>query len=440
MAIEWEKEVMDVLGNERFMLDEATRSRLSKDYYWYSPVLDELLKDKIADGIAIPATEEDVQLILKLAYKYKIAVTIRGGGTGNYGQAVPLEGGIVLDLSRLNEIVEIGVDYVRVQCGTKLGVLERKLRENGRELCCYPSTYVKATVGGFVAGGSGGIGSITWGTLWDGNVLGATVYSLEDKPRKIEVDGQELYNYIHSYGTVGIITELKIRTAPKIEWEQNIVQFNTLELAMAFSENLGKDDSIPKRELSVMEWPVPSYFTPFKDYLEDEKHVVLIESAEEVNEDLSEMISSYHGQIKHTIGADQYHKTLGLSDFTWNHTTLWALKTDPTLTYLQARFSPEKYMQQIQQVKDRFPGEVQLHFEWIKSGGVLTPASLPVIRYESEQRLYEIIDFMNGIDIVVIDPHTFVLNTNVRAQGAGMIGCKKINDPLGLLNPGKINV
>lgn len=140
MAVEWEKEMIGLLGEARLLLDTESKERLSKDYYWYSPVLERQLKEKIADGIVIPKDEREVSAVLSFAYRHRIPVTVRGAGTGNYGQAVPLEGGIVMDMSQLDEILEVGDGYVRVQCGVRLGSLEKHLRERGQELRIYPST------------------------------------------------------------------------------------------------------------------------------------------------------------------------------------------------------------------------------------------------------------------------------------------------------------
>ena len=440
MAVQWEKEMMDLLGENGFVLDSTTRSKLSKDYYWYSPVLDQKLKDKLAEGIVIPVNDEEVVATLACAYRHRIPVTVRGGGTGNYGQAVPLTGGVVMALHKMNRILEIGDGYARVQCGVKLGVLEKELRANGHELCIYPSTYMKATVGGFVSGGSGGIGSISWGNLWDGNVLEAVVYTMEEEPRKLTVSGEELLNYIHSYGTTGIVTELTLRTAKRTEWVQSIVQFEDLTSAMLFSEKLCLDPAIRKRLVSTVEWPIPSYFLPFAHHIEEGSAAVLLETEEGTQPALTSYANENGGQVKHIIPADKYHLTLGLSDFTWNHTTLWAIKADPKLTYLQSAFSPTFYLKQIEDIKQKYPDGVYLHFEWVLSGGKLMPAALPVVCYQSEEHLYEMIDFFESVGVRINDPHTFVLNYGSRASYERMLGAKQANDPRVLLNPGKMNV
>ncbi|WP_246321016.1 MULTISPECIES: FAD-binding oxidoreductase [Paenibacillus] len=282
MNISWEKEIQEQLAKEIVFVDGETREKLSKDYYWYSPVLNRQLQNmKAADVVAIPHNEAEVAEVLAFGYRHNIPVTVRGAGTGNYGQAVPLQGGIVLDLSRMDEILEIGPGYARLQCGVRLGVIDKKAREVGQEIRIYPSTYVKATVGGFVSGGSGGIGSITHGNLWDGNVLEAVIYTMEESPQRLVIQGRDLFDYIHNYGTTGILTEVTIPLSPRTEWAQAIANFDTFEQSMRFGEALAREEAILKRLIAPMEWPIPSYFVPFAKVIKSGMAAVMLEFAED---------------------------------------------------------------------------------------------------------------------------------------------------------------
>ncbi|MEI7024283.1 FAD-binding oxidoreductase [Paenibacillus sp. y28] len=440
MAIAWEKEMADLLGADRVVSDEATVEKLSKDYYWYSPVLDSKLKGKVADGVVVVKSEQDVEAVLAYAYRNSIPVTVRGAGTGNYGQAVPLEGGILLDLSKLDSILEIGDGYTRVQCGVKMGVMEKKARETGQELRIFPSTFMVATIGGFVSGGSGGLGSITWGNLWDGNVLEAVIYTMEERPRRLVIKGEDLFDYIHSYGTTGIMTELTIPLAPRHEWLQTVFHFDSYEAAARFSEAVALDESIRKRLVSSMEWPIPEYFTPLSKHLEREAAAVLLETEDGTLEALEAYAGQFGGRRGHTVPAEKYKKTVSLSDFTWNHTTLWALKTDPTITYLQASFKLHSYLEQFHLLKETFGDEVLIHNEWMRAGGRLIPVMIPLVRYTTQARLYDIIDFFEANDMRVSNPHTWVVNEARFGEFDRMERTKLINDPRRLLNPGKINL
>src|SRR3954453_14367184 len=78
--------------------------RRSRDFYWYSPVLKRQLDHVTAEAVATPRDEAEVVRTLRAAFARRVPVTPRGGGTGNYGQAMPLRGGVVLDLSDLTAI------------------------------------------------------------------------------------------------------------------------------------------------------------------------------------------------------------------------------------------------------------------------------------------------------------------------------------------------
>src|SRR5271155_3170018 len=91
--------LISILGDpSRVVTQPLVVEQLSRDFYWYSPVLRKQLDGKVADVVVQALSEEEVQNILRYCYDKNLPVTARGAGTGNYGQAVPLHGGIVLDL------------------------------------------------------------------------------------------------------------------------------------------------------------------------------------------------------------------------------------------------------------------------------------------------------------------------------------------------------
>jgi FAD/FMN-containing dehydrogenase len=79
----------------------------SRDFYWYSPVLKRQLDHITGDLVASPRTEAELIRVLRACYRHDVPVTPRGTGTGNYGQAMPLSGGLVLSLADMNEIKQI---------------------------------------------------------------------------------------------------------------------------------------------------------------------------------------------------------------------------------------------------------------------------------------------------------------------------------------------
>jgi FAD/FMN-containing dehydrogenase len=244
------KALVSLLGDEsRVLVHPLVVERLSRDFYWYSPVLRKQLDGKVADVVVQPLNVTEVQNVLRYCHAHNLPVTVRGAGTGNYGQAVPLHGGVVLDLARMDQIEEIQTDGVaRCQPGVRLGALETEARKSGWELRCYPSTIVKASVGGFLGGGSGGIGSVAHGALRDFNTVRALeVVTMEAAPRVLLHEGQAVHDILHAWGTNGIITRLWLALTPAVEWSQCVVAFDSFDPAFDFSERIATDSAWTKR-------------------------------------------------------------------------------------------------------------------------------------------------------------------------------------------------
>ena len=141
---------------------EASRvKKKSLDFYWYSPVLKPHLADMRGDILVTPRNEADVITVAAACAKLRVPLTVRGAGTGNYGQAVPLSGGVILDMIAMDKVLWTRPGLVRVEAGKLMLKLDREIRPTGWEQRMYPSTKRTATIGGFVAGGSGGVGSVT---------------------------------------------------------------------------------------------------------------------------------------------------------------------------------------------------------------------------------------------------------------------------------------
>src|SRR5260370_34521472 len=135
------KALSSILGGDaRVLTHPQLVEQLSRDFYWYSPVLRKQLDGKKADIVVQPLSVTEIQGVLRYCHANNLPVTVRGAGTGNYGQAVPLHGGVVLDLASMDRLEEIQPDGVAgCQPGARLGVVENEARQIGSELRCYPA-------------------------------------------------------------------------------------------------------------------------------------------------------------------------------------------------------------------------------------------------------------------------------------------------------------
>ncbi|MET0910519.1 MAG: FAD-binding oxidoreductase [Ilumatobacteraceae bacterium] len=169
------------LGAGAVSTDTAARSVASRDYAWLSPILTEDLPDSIADVVVWPTSPSEVEFVLAEAHRHGVPVTPRGRGTGNYGQAVPLARGLVADLTRCDRITSITDGIADVEAGVTFARLEAAANDVGWEVAVMPSM-VGSTVGGFLAGGNQGIGSIEHGSIWDGWIMGLDIVECHAAP------------------------------------------------------------------------------------------------------------------------------------------------------------------------------------------------------------------------------------------------------------------
>jgi hypothetical protein len=432
-----------LLGDvQRVLTAPAVVERLSKDFYWYSPVLRKTLEDRRGDVVVQPVNMQEVRDVLRYCYQHEIPVTARGAGTGNYGQAIPLHGGVVLDLSKMDRIDAITSDGIAIcEPGVRLGALEAAAREQGWELRCYPSTIVKASVGGFLGGGSGGIGSVAHGGLRDFQTVRAVeVVSMEAEPKARMHEGDAVHEILHAWGTNGIITKIWLALAPKVEWAQVVVAFESFGAAFDFSEQIACDTASTKRLVTTFEWPIPRYFSPIKAICPEKKHLAFFLIAAEQIESLEGAAQKATGMVTHSGPYHGLKTNPLLSDYTWNHTTLWAIKHDDAFTYLQCGFHPDQVRNQMQLLKKRFGDEILFHMEFMKNGqGQVIPGAIPLVRFTTEERLNEMICCCKENGVFVANPHVNNVEDGGRFREDHIqLIAKRKYDPKGLLNPGKM--
>jgi FAD/FMN-containing dehydrogenase len=432
--------LVDDLGDVPVVTDPRIVRRRSRDFFWYSPVLNEQLNGKSADLVVSPRNEADVIRVAASCARHRVPITVRAGGTGNYGQAVPLRGGVLLDVMALDGIRWTKLGLMRVGAGEKLNTIDAELQPQGWELRMHPSTKRTATIGGFVAGGSGGIGSINYGGLREpGNILAARVVTVEEQPRVIELRGDAAQKINRAYGTTGIITELEMPLAPVWPWIDVVVVFDDFVEAAAFGYEAALADGIVKKLLSPITAPLPSYFGALKPFCPDGKGILIAMIAEPSLESFKSLLGG-RGIIALETPTDDSPGQVPLYEYTWNHTTLQVLKTDRAVTYLQCLYPHDRLMEKVVEMRELFPDEVLQHLEFIRFGGRVTCSGLPIVRYTSADRLNEIIRLHEARGVHIANPHVFTVEDGSRYKraDADQLGFKHEVDPYGLLNPGKM--
>lgn len=430
------------LGGIPSSTDQTTVRRKSRDYFWYSPILNAQLHGKSGDIVVTPRTEAELIKTVAACTKRRIPLTVRAGGTGNYGQAVPLAGGVVLDMTALDKVLWWKPGVGRFQAGAKLHEIDAMTRPGGWELRMHPSTKRMATIGGFVGGGSGGVGSITYGGLREpGNIIAARVVTMEEAPRIIELRGDAAQKINRAYGTTGIITELEMPLAPAWPWVDLVIAFDDFSEAVGFAYAAALADGIVKKLISPIVADLTAHFPALSAYCPAGKAIVIAMVAEPSLEAFKSLLGA-RGAITLQQPFDEAATKVPLYEYTWNHTTLHVLKTDRGVTYLQCLFPHGRVLESVAEMEAAFPkGEVLHHLEFIRFGGRVSCSALPVVRYTSEARLNEIIDIYERHGVTIANPHVFTVedgSRHKRVDQADQLGFKHEADPHGLLNPGKM--
>ncbi|MDB5817769.1 MAG: FAD-binding protein [Rhizobacter sp.] len=428
-----------------WIVDKSRVDRLSQDFYWFSPALKRDLDGKVADVAVRPRTEEEIRLVVAACARDGIPITLRGSGTGNYGQSIPLHGGVVLDLSGYNGFGWVRDGVGRAQAGMRLADFDKQSRPAGWELRWLPSTYRTATLGGLFGGGFGGAGSITYGPLAaPGNVLGVRVMTVEPAPQVLELRGAEAMLLHHVYGANGIVLEMEMALAPATPWMECIASFASFDAAIGFASQVTAAPGVVKKEVCFMSAQTASYMSSLADFMPAGRHVVLLVVAESSEEAMLDMMAAADGVVTYRKTAAEL-RTISrtLVEYTWNHTTLHALKVDKSLTYLQTSFDPKRYLEQVKALEAALggpDGEVLMHLEFLRNReGAYNCSGLQIIRFRSFERLEEIMQIHRDHGVLINNPHVYRVEDGKQgALAPAVFDLKERFDPQGLLNPGKL--
>ncbi|MGI5964358.1 MAG: FAD-binding oxidoreductase [Candidatus Methanomethylophilaceae archaeon] len=234
-----------VVGKEGYSVDPAV-------LYIYG--FDASIYHHTPDVVVQPRTTEEVSEIMKIAYEYGIPVTPRGAGTGLCGSAVPIHGGIVLAMQKMNKIKKISVAdlWVTAEAGVVYNDLNEALSEYGFFFPPSPGSGEACTIGGMVANNASGMRAVKYGATRDfvlgltfvkadGEIVVAGTNTIKDS------SGFQLARLMcGSEGQLGVITEvtLKLTTKPK-KSASCICAFDDVEAAGRCISNIIAKPLIP---------------------------------------------------------------------------------------------------------------------------------------------------------------------------------------------------
>ncbi|MHA1870328.1 MAG: FAD-binding oxidoreductase [Promethearchaeota archaeon] len=232
------KDLKGIVGDEWVSTEEADLVAYSKDYQLITNrwIIEHKLPGK-AHVICWPENEDEVVKILKIANERKIPVIPYGEGSGVVGAAIPVYGGIMVDLKRMNKILEINpLDLtVKVQVGANGKWLERELEKKGFLIGHVPQSFHTSTVGGWIAHRAAGQFSTKYGKIEDivlsmrvvtptGEIIDTKLYPRASNGPQVE------RLFLSSEGTLGIVTSATLKMWPYPEKREGVAYvFDSLE-------------------------------------------------------------------------------------------------------------------------------------------------------------------------------------------------------------------
>ena len=210
------------VGDEHVQTSDSDKLSHSIDYYW----VPELWHDRgqtlpPPDFVVYPGSVREVSEVLKIANTHHLPVIPWGGGSGSQGGALPIYGGIVMDMKRMNRVLEIDPVSMTVtaECGINAQHLEWAVEKAGFSTMHFPASISCATLGGFIAHRGTGVLSTKYGKIEDMvitmEVVTPTGEIIHTLPVPRHASGPDLTQlFLGSEGTLGVVTKATLKIHP----------------------------------------------------------------------------------------------------------------------------------------------------------------------------------------------------------------------------------
>ena len=417
--------------------DPAQVLRKSRDFT-NSPILKEEAEGKTADLLVTPRTKGEVIQVARACARHRVPLIARGAGTANFGQGIPMAGGIILDMTQLTRIVWVKDRKVRAEPGILLLDLDRHLQEHHQlELRMHPSTRKTATLGGYIAGGHVGVGSCTYGILHDrGNIVGLEAISVEEEPRVLEVRGYEVNRLHHAYGTNGIITELEMPLAPAYRWLEAIIEFDDFMQVVQFLIDLCQEHGVIVKLASGNGWPLPKLFYPLAPYVTPGKSTAHVMVASEFREIFYCMVKESGGRIAYEGLEGEGPFKIPLYEFSFGHVRRYV---DTSLIANFGMFQADDLKGCIGRIRARYP-DAPFAMDMKRKDGVLSAQGSPYFPYVGAADFAKRVEEFQSMGYVAANVHTFFVRENgMKVIDDAEIAFKRAMDPYNLMNRGKFS-
>jgi FAD/FMN-containing dehydrogenase len=416
-------QLRDLLGDRGVTTEPAALERASVDGSRLSPIIREQLPLGLAELVAYPTSAEQIALVVAAAVRLEVPITPRGKGTGNYGQAIPMRGGLVLDLSRARAIVEVGDGFITAEAGVSMVALEQAANKADQQILMYPST-ANSSIGGFLGGGSGGTGSIKHGSNSNGFVLALDVVHAVPDAQLVHVEGVAAQAYVHNYGTAGIIARATIALEPLQDWRGFYASFDTFEQALSLIRPFADLEPTPRlvsADLATLANALPAD----PAIPADRANLRGILDAASVAE-ATRLVEAAGGRVEDVREGPQ--ASMKISMMSYNHPIEFLQKAYPD-TYFHVEVSGDALVDRIEEVHAVYPGGM-LHIE--SQHG--RPIGMLAAIYTNADDVYAGFAKLTELGVGFHNPHQWFVDFEPERT----VALAETTDPHGLLNPGKL--
>jgi FAD/FMN-containing dehydrogenase len=431
-TIEWTLDRAERLRSELGTLmqiseSDADRAAAAKDFSWVSPLISERIPRTLPDVVVRPVDVAGVRALARWAFREGVALTLRGRGTSNYGQTIPLARGVVADLTGMTGEIQIDAPQgmVRAPAGTRFDDLIDSLDGTGWELASYPTT-LNSTVAGWVGGGSGGVGGLIHGLNHEGVVRELVIVPVDAIAEPVVVAWPDTTPHVHAYGTTGIIVAVGLRIVPARSWTSLFASVADLDTGAALALDVLRGGILP-RILAVTEPELAALFPDDPGLEPGATNVRMLVDVEDVDR-VGALVRSRGGAVT-SLRPDANRFLATLIN---NHTTLRAKAARPDLFHVLVR--GEAIAGRRALIGETFPG-AHLQLEGGRFDGELTLSGRILAPFVSTEAIDRGMARLRAEGIEVDNPHTWVVHTALEPR---WVQSRRF-DPAGLLNPGKLS-
>jgi hypothetical protein len=452
------RELRGALGAAAVRTSAPEIVRFLRDNSWLSPGLAQALERRNeSDGsvlgvqaVVTPATEADVVSLAAIAARHRLPLTPRGAGTSNFGLLTPAEGGVIVDLRRLTGPAVLAAGSANAPAGTLQGSVEKAARAEGRELPVMTTTYAQATIAGWIAGGHVGLGSGVYGSVWDGNVVSARIVTIEEQPRVVDLQGDAVIPLLHTFGAIGLMTEVALRTVPRHDWLEAVAFFPAFDHASAFVTEISRDTAYRHRACAAQEAELMPGLSSLAPILQPGAGVLLLIDREQTSE--FRRVAQRHGGSLvewQTWDIDGGEKP-SIAAMVYGHRMLWVKRLLPEAAFLHIYFDPDDPDAGVRALKKRYGDEVLVEMKYVRSPWMLKalgyrpdatlPAAVVSLRDGATPgKVEEVLGFCDEIGLQYQNSHTNVIEDNgLFPDVAPIVALKSEADPYDLLNRGRL--